>query len=168
MSTASPIAASVSGKLTGAGTVALDIQAGTLSLAKGSKLNTTTVHVGSSSTLVAVLDTVNPTTPILNGTGAAVFDNGATLKLGLSSLVLTPTQFTLLTGSSVTIGNLKTDLTGDVPYIYTANVSTDATNTKLIANFRLKTSAEANLSSNEFAALPAARSSMATIHRAIL
>ena len=149
------VASTVSGKLTGAGTVALDIQAGTLNLAKGSKLNTTSVHVGSTSTLSAVLDTANPPTPILNGTGAAVFDNGATLKLGLSSLLLTPTQFTLLTGSSVTIGNLKTDLTGDVPYIYTANIATDAANTKLLANFRLKTSAEANLSSNEFAALPA-------------
>lgn len=141
------------GKMTGTGTVALDFGTGTAALLAGTKLNATTLHVGSTGSLGLVLDTANPTQPIFTVSGAATFDNGATLKLALNDVVLTPQSFTLLTASSINLGNVSTTLDGKVPYIYAGTLSTNSGNTVLSANFRLKTQAEAQFSNNEYTAL---------------
>ncbi len=141
------------GKMTGTGTVAADFGTGTAALLSGTKLNVTTLHVGSTGTLGLVLDTANPTTPIFTGTGAATFDNGASLKLALNDILLTPQNFTVLTASSINLGNIGTSLDGKVPYIYAATLSTNTANTALTASFRLKTQAEGQFSNNEFAGL---------------
>ncbi len=141
------------GKMTGTGTVALDFGTGTAALLAGTKLNVTTLHVGSTGTLGLVLDTTNPTQPIFTGSGAATFDNGATLKLALNDIILTPQSYTVLTASSINLGSISTSLDGKVPYIYTATLSTNSGNTVLSANFRLKTQAEGQFSGNEYAGL---------------
>ncbi|WP_443747622.1 autotransporter domain-containing protein [Asticcacaulis solisilvae] len=141
------------GKMTGTGTVALDIGTGTAALLAGSKLNLTTLHVGSTGTLGIVLDTTNPTQPVFTGTGPATFDNGATFKLALNDIVLTPQTYTVLTASSINLGNISTSLEGEVPYLYAATLSTGSGNTVLSASFRLKTQAEGKFSNNEYAAL---------------
>ena len=142
------------GKMTGSGTVALDISNGTAGLAAGSSLNVTTLHVGSTGALVINLATATPNTPVLVGSGAAVFDSGAKLELSTDKIVTLPTTFKVLTASSINLGALATASTeGLVPYIYEVALSTSAGNTELDGSFRLKTQAEAGYSNNQYAAL---------------
>ncbi len=143
------------GKMTGSGTVKFNIIAGTASLSAGSHLNLTTLDLGATALLGLTLDTTHPTTPIFAGSGAATFANGAKLNLALNNVLITPQTFTVLTASSISLGNLATNRDGFIPYIYHADLRTDAGNTTLFADFRLKTQAEGQFSNNEFAALPA-------------
>ena len=141
------------GQLTGTGTVALNIDAGTLALGSGTALNLSSLHVGATSTLGLTLDVDHPSTPIFTGSGSAVFDNGATLSLALNKVLLAPTTFTVLQAGNISLGTLSTDLDGHTPYIYHAALSTNTGGTQLLANFRLKTQAEGAFSANEYAAL---------------
>ena len=146
-------AAGYLGRLTGSGTVALDFRDTSFAtLTAGTKLNLTTLHVGEKAILGITLDTTAPTTPIFTASGTAVFDNGAALNIRLNNVLLTPQSFTILTASNISLGNMATSLDGRTPYVYHADLSTDAAKTTLSANFRLKTQAEAGFTDNEYAA----------------
>lgn len=142
------------GRLTSAGTVALDISAGSAIFDSGTKLNVSNFHMGATSVLGIQLDTATPTQAVLKATGNAVFDNGAKLGLNLNNILLTPTNFVVMTASNISLGNLAlTGLGGDTPYLYAVTLSPNATNTELDASFRLKTQAEGQFSNNEYGAL---------------
>ena len=142
------------GKMTGIGTVAFDDDAGKVGLTVGSKLNVTTLHVGATSTLALTLDTDHPTSAIFTGTGAATFDTGAILELTTNKLITTPTVFTVLSASNISLGGLASaTLDGHIPYLYHADLTTNAANTTLFANFRLKNKAEGAFSDNQYSAL---------------
>jgi hypothetical protein len=141
------------GRLTSAGTIAFDLSAGTAALATGTSVNASSFHVGATSALGIVVDTAHPSTPIFTVAGPATFDNGAKLNIQLNNILLSPQSFTLLTASTINLGSLVTDLEGTAPYIYHAGLSTNAGNTALQADFRLKTQAEGGYSDNQFAAL---------------
>lgn len=146
----------VGGKMTGSGTVSLDIVKGALNLDTGSKLNATTVNVRKEGTLRFVPDTANPNTPIIVASGAAVFETGAKVQIGMSSIVKPATRYTLLTASNITLGTLDTaSLDSNIPYLYKAALSTNTANTTLYADVRLRTQNETTLSPNEFAAFDA-------------
>lgn len=146
----------VAGKMTGAGTVSIDIVKGALNLDAGSKLNATTVNVRKDGVLRFVPDTANPTTPIIVASGAAVFDTGAKVQIGMSSIVKPTTRYTLITASNITLGTLDTaSLDSNIPYLYKAALSTNTGNTALYADVRLRTQSETTLSPNEFAAFDA-------------
>ncbi|ESQ84316.1 hypothetical protein AEAC466_08135 [Asticcacaulis sp. AC466] len=146
--------ASYIGKMTGSGTVAMDIASGNLALYSGSQLNLTNLHVGATSTLSLTLDTAHPTTPIFTNSGTAIFDDGAAVNLALNNLIVTPTVFTVMTASNISLGNLATtSLDGKIPYLYHADLATNAGKTELYANFRLKNQQEAQLSDNQYSAL---------------
>lgn len=146
----------VGGKMTGSGTVSLDIVKGALNLDTGSKLNATTVNVRKEGTLRFVPDTANPNTPIIVASGAAVFETGAKVQIGMSSIVKPATRYTLLTASNITLGTLDTaSLDSNIPYLYKAALSTNTANTALYADVRLRTQSETALSVNEFAAFDA-------------
>ncbi len=141
------------GRLTSAGTIAFDLADGTAALTTGTSVNASSFHVGATSALGIVVDTANPSTPVFTVAGPATFDNGAKLNIQTNNIVLSPQSFTLLTATSVNLGSLVTDLEGTAPYIYHADLSTNAGNTALLANFRLKTQAEGGYTANQFAAL---------------
>ena len=145
------VVATATGRVTSAGPIAVDVASGKLLLSDGSHLNTTTLHVGATSTLGVTLDVSNPSSPVFVGSGAAVFDNGATLNLGLNRVLLSPTHFTILTASSLSVGTLTTNLNDQAPYLFVASLTSNSTS--LMADFRLKTAAESTLSSSEYAAL---------------
>ena len=142
------------GKVSGSGTVNLNIDKGAMFLAAGSSLNLTALHLGAKSTLGLTLDTEHPATPIFTNSGAAVFDDGASILLTVNKLIINPTAFTLMTASSIDLGTLDAaNLEGQVPYIYHADLTTNTSNTALYANFRLKNQAEAQYSDNQYTAL---------------
>ncbi|HVZ29627.1 MAG TPA: autotransporter outer membrane beta-barrel domain-containing protein, partial [Asticcacaulis sp.] len=100
-----------SGKLTGTGTVNLDLIKGETDLtAAGQTLNLTNLHVGAESTLAITADTEHPTTPVFTVAGNAVFDNGAKLDVQLNSMLLTPQTFTLITATNLNLGTINSDL----------------------------------------------------------
>lgn len=145
------------------GTVALDLVKASAGFLAGTSLNLTSLHVGAESTLALTLDTDHPTVPIFTNTGSAIFDNGATLSLSLSKIILTPASYTLMTASSINVGTLQaTGLDGKIPYLYHADLVTNTANTTLSANFRLKTQAEAQYSDNQYAALNPVLSAIST------
>ncbi len=143
------------GKLTSAGEIAMNIDSGaTAALLAGSSIKFSTLHVGSDSSIALTLSTGTPNAPILAGSGAVVFDDGAKLFLTLDKLLITPTSFTILTGSSISLGDLVTStLDGYIPYLYHSDLTLNDTNTTLSADFRLKTQGEAGYSNNQYAAL---------------
>ncbi len=142
------------GRLTSSGTVALDISAGSAIFDSGTKLNVSTFHLGSTSVLGIQLDTATPTQAVLKATGNAVFDNGAKLGLNLNNILLTPTNFVVMTAPNISLGDLAlTGLGGDTPYLYAVTLAPNSTNTELDASFRLKTQAEGQFSNNEYSAL---------------
>jgi len=147
-------AASYLGKMSGSGTVALDIAKGALYLTSGTALNLTELHVGAESTLGLTLDTDHPTVPVFTNSGSAIFDDGASVSLSLNKLIVTPTAFTIMTASNIDLGALDSaSLDGKIPYLYHADLTTDAGDTTLYANFRLKNKEEAQYSDNQDAAL---------------
>jgi uncharacterized protein YhjY with autotransporter beta-barrel domain len=143
------------GKLTSTGAIAIDIDSGaTASLTAGSSALTSSLHVGSDAILGLTLGVDTPSSPILTGSGAVTFDDGAKLYLTLDKILTTPTNFAVLTGSSISLGDMTTStLDGYIPYLYHAELTLDDTDTTLYANFRLKTQAEAGYSNNQYAAL---------------
>ncbi|HTM82350.1 autotransporter outer membrane beta-barrel domain-containing protein [Asticcacaulis sp.] len=142
------------GKMSGAGTVALDITKGGLYLTSGTALNLSKLHVGAESTLALTLDTANPTVPVFTNSGTAVFDDGASVSLSLNKLIVNPTVFTIMTASNIDLGTLDSaSLDGKIPYLYHADLTTNAGDTTLYANFRLKNQAEAQYSDNQYTAL---------------
>ena len=150
------------GKMSGAGTVALDIAKGGLYLTSGTALNLSNMHVGAESTLALTLDTANPTVPIFTNSGTAVFDDGASVSLSLNKLIVNPMVFTLMTASNIDLGTLDSaSLDGKIPYLYHADLTTNAGDTTLYANFRLKNQAEAQYSDNQYTALAPVLSAVA-------
>ncbi|MFT4075517.1 MAG: autotransporter outer membrane beta-barrel domain-containing protein [Asticcacaulis sp.] len=143
------------GKLTSTGEIAMDIDSGAVaSLSEGSSVLFSTLHVGDESKLGLTLSVDTPTTPVLTGSGAVTFDSGSELYLTLNHILTTPTTFTVLTGSSITLGSINTsNMEGYVPYLYHVELATDDADTTLSASFRLKTQAEAGYSNNQYAAL---------------
>ncbi len=146
--------ATYAGRMTGTGAVALNIADGSAVLLDGSHLNVTTLQVGATSLLALTLDTDHPTIPVLVGSGAATFASGATLNLTPNHLITNPSDFTILTASSIDLGTLSTTtLDGHIPYMYHADLTKNGANTELYAHLRLKSQAEAQYSDNQYAAL---------------
>lgn len=146
----------VAGKMTGAGTVTIDIVKGALNLDTGSKLNVTTLNVRKDGTLRFIPDVTTPTNAAIVASGAAVFETGAKVQIGMSTIVKPATRYTLLTASNITLGTLDTaSLDANIPYLYKATLSTNTANTALYADVRLRTQGETTLSPNEFAAFDA-------------
>lgn len=143
------------GQITSTGDIAMDIDSGANAyLLAGSSVKLSTLHVGADSKLALTLDVDDPTTPVLFGSGSAVFDDGAELDLALSRIVTSPVSFTVMTAANISLGDITTSTRdGYIPYLYHADLETDDAKTALYANFRLKTQAEAGYSSNQYAAL---------------
>ena len=143
------------GQMLSAGDIAMDIDGESSAVfLLDSSVKLSTLHVGDGSKLALTLDTSTPTTPIFTASGAITFDDGAELYLSPSTIITDPTTFTVMTGSSIHLGNMTTStLDGFIPYIYHADLSTNATDTTLSVDFRLKTKEEGGYSDNEYTAL---------------
>lgn len=143
------------GQMTSNGDIAVNIDSGSSAgLLSGTSLKFSTLHVGSDATLSIGLATATPTAAPLIGSGAATFDDGATLNLSIDKIITTPVTYTIMTASSISLGELSTaSLDGHIPYLYHADLVLNDAKTELDANFRLKTQAEGQFSTNQYNAL---------------
>lgn len=152
------------GAVTSTGAIAMEITGGSsATLLSGSNVLASSLHVDGDSTLGLTLDTDTAATPRLTATGAIVFNDGATLNLGLDKLITTPTAFNVLTAGNISLGDIETSTReGYVPYLYHADLTLNDAATELTANFRLKTQEEAGYSNNQYAAFMPVLSVVAT------
>lgn len=151
----------VGGVLSSAGTIAVDVVNGRLELGLGTQASLSQLHVGENGVIRFNLQSALPTQPVLSSTGTAVFDNGAKVELGFDKLVQTETRYTLLTASSVSLGTIDLDnFDQTLPFVYKATLATDAGNTALYADVRLRTQAESGLSVSEYGAFNAVLSAV--------
>ncbi|MBW8734866.1 MAG: autotransporter outer membrane beta-barrel domain-containing protein, partial [Asticcacaulis sp.] len=148
-------AAAYRGKMTSSGDIAMDIDGKSSALfLADSAVKLSTLHVGDGSKLALTLDTATPSTPIFTASGAITFDDGAELYLSPTTLITDPTTFTLMTASRISLGTMTTaTLDGFIPYLYHAALATNAANTTLSVEFRLRNQAEGGYSDNEYLAL---------------
>ena len=122
---------------------------GSVAVLSGTDLTLSSLHVDGDSTFGLALDTDATTTPRVTSTGSVVFDDGATLNLGLDKIITTPTAFTVLTAGNISLGDIETSTRdGYIPYLYHADLALNDAATVLSANFRLKTQAEAGFTDN--------------------
>lgn len=141
------------GKLTSSGTVDFDLSSGTATLSKGTNINVSELHVGSTGALTLTLDSSTPLNPIISGSGPVTFDNGAELNLSLDEIVLSATHYNVISASSIDLGNMNiANLDGKAPFIYHVDLTKSADSTLLMADLRLKTQSEGGLNDNEYAA----------------
>ena len=163
----------VKGALVNAGTLAVDVTNGTLyltnntgvavvgvsSAALTAPISLSSLHVGGTGSLIF---TANPTTGLndqFNVAGAAHLDSGAQVGVALTSKILAPTDYTVITASQLYATNVNQALLGSIPYFYTAQI-TDTAATQggagsIIVALAPRTAAQAGLNPAETAAFHA-------------
>lgn len=143
------------GQMMSSGDLAINIDSGSSAgFLSGSSVRFSTLHVGSDATMSIGLSADAPTATPFAGSGAAVFDSGATLNLSIDKIITTPTTYKLITASSISLGDLSTSsLDGHIPYLYHADLVLNGAGTELDADFRLKTQEEGQFSTNQYNAL---------------
>jgi hypothetical protein len=120
--------ATVKGKITAdGGTIGLSIGAGALTMENPASLNLSSLSLASGSTLILSADPQAGTHSELDVAGTATIATGAKIGISLQSLLKGQATYTLIHATSLTSGAVDTSLLGDVPYLYNAALSTDAT-----------------------------------------
>ena len=113
--------------LAGNNTLKLDVAGGTLSDTYAGTIQASSVHVGSSGTLLVSADPASGASTKFVTTGASVFDSGATLGLTLHSLqaALTHDYIILQTAGAgtLTTGTFAAGVLNNAPWLYTATPS---------------------------------------------
>ncbi|MFN6982645.1 MAG: autotransporter outer membrane beta-barrel domain-containing protein [Brevundimonas sp.] len=130
---------------------------GVLQGLQGETLNLSSLTVGESGELYFTIDPAADTAGDYVVSGAAVFEDGATISVHLDSLVDTDGEtYRLLTAGSLSYGDvLGTDLTGSSPYMIVSSLSGDETAGTIDVNVRKRTTTEMSLSGVETAAYEA-------------
>ena len=120
-------------------------------------LNLTSLTVGESGEIYFTVDPDAGTSGDYVVSGAAVFEDGATISVHLDSLVDTDGEtFRLVTAGSLSYGDvLGTDLSGSSPYMIVSTLSADEAAGTIDVNLRKRTTSEMSLSGIETAAYEA-------------
>ncbi len=139
------------------GMKALSIGDGRLTVTNTDTIKVGAINLGADSELFI---TANPTTG-LNTTLAATtatLASGATIGVRLTSLLTSPTTYTVITADNLTVGTLGSAVS-QAPYLYLATASNDANSVYL--NVRRRTASEAGMSKGQSAAYDAVYSALA-------
>jgi hypothetical protein len=135
--------AQVAGAITDSdGKLAIQVLNGRLAIANAATLQATSLTVGATGVLAFTLDPAAGANTRLQVSGAATLADGATVQVGLASLLKTETVFQLISAASLQQGTVGTTLVGS-PYMFTAALK--ATPTALSVDVRPKTAAELGL-----------------------
>ena len=139
------------------GMAAINIGTGRLTVTNTDTISVGALTLGSASKLFI---TANPLTGANTQftVGTAAIASGATIGLRLTSLLTTPTTYTVLTADSLTAGTLASSVE-QAPYLYLANAYTDANSVYL--SVRQRTAAEAGMSTGQASAYSAITAALA-------
>jgi hypothetical protein len=134
------------------GKLDIAISDGKLYLTNAETIKATSLTLGADSTLVFTADPAAGTQTKLV-VGAATIASGATLGLNLTSLLTTPTTYTVIEAGSLTAGTIDQDLLGNAPYLYVAKGYAEGNN--VLIDVRQRTAAEAAMSRGQTSAYDA-------------
>lgn len=133
-----------------------------LTIAGGSFVPTTTgavalssLSVGSTGVLGVHLDPATASGTLYTVSGGANFTSGASVALTIASLVTEPQSYTIIQAGSLTGASNLTLTTADLPYLYQAALTTDATAGTVGVTIGAKTAAELGLNRSGTAAYSA-------------
>ena len=139
------------------GQLAITVGKGSLGLTNAETINATSLNLGADSKVVFTAD------PTANGgaggnthivvNGAVNIASGAQLGLRLTSLLTAPTSYTVITGTTLTVGTINQDLLGGTPYLYVASSRTDTNNVYL--DVRRRTATEIGMNNAQSSAYDA-------------
>lgn len=141
--------ATVAGAITAdAGTLALTIGSGALTVSNTGVIDMTSLDLGSASTLILTVDPDASANTELVVSGAATIADGAKIGVQLDSLLEDEATYTLIQAGSLTSGSVDSSLLGDIPYLYNAALVTDATAGSVSLTLDRKTTADLALPSS--------------------
>jgi hypothetical protein len=119
--------ATVKGAITAnGGTLGLTVGSGVLTQERAGTLNLSSLDLGAKSTLILAADPAAGTHSELDVAGVANIATGAKIGIDLKSLLKGQATYTLIHAATLNSGALDTSLLGEVPYLYSASLSTDA------------------------------------------
>ncbi|KQY35606.1 autotransporter [Caulobacter sp. Root1455] len=135
------------------GQLAINIGKGSLGLTNAETINATSLTLGADAKMAFTADPAAGTHTQLVVSGPVNIAAGAQLGLRLTSLLTTPTSYTVITGGTLTAGAINQDLLGDTPYLYVAGSRVDTNNVYL--DVRRRTATEIGMNQSQASAYDA-------------
>lgn len=161
-----------SGALTASGNLSsVNITNGTLIDTSTTTVNTGTLNVGATSTLVFSADPLHNQATSFNVGGAATFAAGSKIGLNLLSLPQGTQTFKVVQAGSLSVGTSSDTFLSQTPYLVVANAVTDTGANTITIDVRRRTAQEAGFNKAETAAYDAVYSDLSVdpgIQRAFL
>jgi hypothetical protein len=144
------------GALTYGGTaLSINIPNGTLRNNSATTIAASDLTVGATSVLTVALDPQRNASTLYAVSGAANFAAGAQIGATLLSTPLSPTTFTIVKATSLTVGSPDTALLATLPYLFDGSVQSNLAAGTISLTVSTKTPAELGLNKAEASAFPA-------------
>jgi hypothetical protein len=151
--------ATATGRLAAAGNLDVNIINGRLAISNVTSLNLTSLNMGAKGVLAVAIDPVANTATHFNVAGAANIATGAQFDLTLSSILRGTASYEIVKAGSLTIGDANATLAGS-PYLYLANLTSNAQAGTIGVDLRPKTISELGLTGSAAQAFPAVFASL--------
>lgn len=132
--------ATVTGRLDSAGgTVGLTVNKGSLQINDASQLKLTSLNLGAGSSLVVTADPSLGLATSLDVAGTADIATGAKIGVRFNSIQQGSATYTLIHATTLNAGTIDSTLLGNVPFLYTSSLATNAAAGTVTATLSLKT-----------------------------
>lgn len=128
------------------GDLAIDVTNGTLDARQTTRTNITSLNIGSAGDLIITLDPASNQAGGFNVSGTATLANGAGLGVRFTSLLTTPTRFTLIDATTLNFGAIDlASIETNSPYLFKVDAGANIPAGEVFVDVRKRTAAEANL-----------------------
>ena len=128
------------------GDLAINVGNGTLDARQTSRLNISSLNVGTDGNLVITIDPAASASGGFNVAGTATLANGAGLGVRFTSLLTTAQRFTLINAATLNFGALDLDaIEENSPYLYMVTAGANVPAGQVFVDARRRTAGEADL-----------------------
>lgn len=142
--------AAVTGAVTDSdGRLAVDVQNGSLTLTNADTVNVTSVNVGGDGALTFAADSRAGRASRLTASGAVTVASGAQIGLRLNALQRGAVEYAVLSGGSLSVGQIDQTLLGQTPFLYAIAPRVDQAAKTLFIAVRPRTTAELGFNRSE-------------------
>ncbi len=137
----------VAGRLSDSdGRLSINVANGTLDGRQSTALNVSDLTVGADGRLIVTVDGASGQAGGYNVSGAATLQTGAELGARFTSLITTPTRFTVINAATLNLGQVDFAATeANSPYLFRVDASANAAAGQVYLDVRRRTAQEANL-----------------------
>jgi len=128
------------------GDLTIDVSNGTLDARQSTRMNITSLNVGSAGDLVITLDPANNNSGGFNVAGTATLADGAGLGVRFTSLLAAPGRFTLIDAATLNFGAIDLNaIETNSPYLYKVAAGANVAAGEVFVDVRRRTAEEAGL-----------------------